>query len=313
MRSLTAIRQEIRLRQQLDEAAQAAIDSETEWDAVARQSNRRALKRLGQDLSDVQGLFEWSFSGLGVYDHSITLTRLTDVCSALGQTMRWTARDLALLEGRPVTSDFTALVEPVVTSTFDSSFGLRVAAPPIVEHPEMFLEGTLFERTTERVLAVFKAAASEDAAREVVTLLTGLRRNAIAGFKTLTQRLAEAGAPTSIRWRGDTVWTVSTSDAEVLFTTLSAVEPVEEELPITGVLVGGDSDAGQFHIVLRRVTGDRHFRGKTEEGVDQQLEGLTLGTTVNAMLLVVRVDSPFMQEPKETYLLRRIVQAPIGG
>lgn len=312
MRSTNSLQREISLRRTLDEAIRA-VEVPDQWDRRARHANSRVLAELHDQLSTSEGELEWAFAGIGVYDHKITLARLTELSGAMAQTLRWTARDLILLEGRPETPDIGALVEPVVTGTFDGSFGLRVAAPPIPEQRGLFAEGSLFQRTADRIIAVFKATHAEDPEAEVVTLLTGLRRHAIAGFRNLSNTLAASGAPTWVRWRGETVVTVSTVDAELLFATLDQVVPTEEEVQVFGILEGADRDAGQFHIVVPRATGDLHYRGKAEEGIAGELTGLAIGSRVTATLVVLRLDSPFLLEPRQTYLLRHVTPAVTGG
>lgn len=299
------MQREIALRKRREAAAEALGERLDDWEPHSLRLNRGAIAKLRQALAEVRGQLEWSFEGLGVYDHSIALARLSALVDPIGQTLRWTARDIDLIGPSVETPDLTRLVEPVLTGTFGGSFGLKVSAPPVEEQTSL-LERSLFERTADRLVAVFQAA-QEQPPEVVVGLLSDLRRNAIGGFQKLADRMAEAGAPTSVRWRGETVVTFLPADAARLAATISDVVPSEEQLRVRGTLVGGDTQSGEFHIVVRGPDGrDVHYRGRAEQGVAGTLAGISLEARVFATLVIYRLDSPLLPGPAERYVLIEI-------
>jgi hypothetical protein len=302
------LRQEIRLRKQVDDAQRQVGDDVEGWGRYAAQHNRRKLAQAERDLAETIGGFEWEFDGLGVYGTRIALGRLTELARPLGQAMRQTARDLLFHEGPVETdADLRDLVEPVVAGTFGGSFGLRLAAPPVTEHLTL-LEAPLFERTATRIINIFQAAAESEEA--VFQELAGLRQLTLSGLQALAEKLAEAGRPAVIRWQGETVVTVQPEFSETLVRAISASNPREEEAVVEATLAGADLDLGNFHLLVSEAENVRHVRGKAEPGLS--LRGIRLGSRVTATLLIVRLDSPVLEEPKESYFLRSITPSEKG-
>lgn len=305
LRSLKYMQREMALRRQIDALQQQVGDQLEGWGRLARRTNLEHLAELGHKLSRTTGELEWSFDGLGVYGNHIAISRLVDLAAPLGQSLRWAGHDIILLEGQPPSfADNRDLVDPVVTGTFDGSFGLALSRPPVTEQPSM--SGTVFERAVKRVLMVFQAANADDPRAEVLQALIGLRKNTLSGLQTLSGRLAEAGRPSWIRWQGETVVTVHPEDAGVVAETISSAQLREEETTVRAVLEGADLVSGNFHLVMRRKDRDKHYRGRAEADAVAGLRGVRLGTRVSATLLVVLLDSPFLEEPKESYVLRSI-------
>jgi hypothetical protein len=258
-------------------------------------------------LAAVGGNFEWEFNGLGVQDGVISMRRFEDLISPLGQTMRWTARDILFVEGLPETDAAVAdLVEPVLVGTFAGSFGILLGRTSASE--QLAFEGSLFDRTVERVMAIFRAAATDDPQREVLNTLTGFRARTLNGLQHLSERLAEAGLPSVIRWQGESVLTVKPEQAAVVVAAITEATPHEEEVTVQARLEGADLDTGSFHLVVVRPDPerDRHYRGKAESSASSALRGIRLGASVSATLVVLSVDSPILEQPKETFVLRQI-------
>ncbi len=313
MNSSEFLRREISLRERLAELQQEAGEAEDGWGRLTHQRNRQQLVRARRELADVSDDLEWAFDGLLVYSDRIAMSQLIRLAGPLAQALRWTGRDILFVEGgAPVVgTTLSELVEPVLTGTFSgASFGLRLSRSPVPEQLRL-LEEPLFNRVVERVVTIFRAATMGDSATAVLDELGGLRQRSVNGLRTLAERLAESGGRSHIRWRGDTVLVVSPDDAQLLATTLSQVEPTEANRTIRAVLQGADLGSGSFHLIERQVPErEKHYRGRAEPEGITQLRGVGLGTEVTATLRVVLLDSPILEEPKESYVLRQI--APLA-
>ncbi len=308
MRSSEFLRREISLRRRLADLQREAGETTEGWGRLAHQRNRQQLARANRQLSEVGGDLEWAFDGVGVYADRIAMGRLVSLADPLAQALRWTGRDILFLEGGgPVAGvELKDLVEPVVTGTFSgASFGLRLSRAPVLEQLSIF-EEPLFNRVAERVVTIFRAATGEESPSAVLDELTGLRQRTLNGLRSLAERLAESGGQSRIRWRGDTVVVVAPDDAQLLAETLSQVEPREADVTIQAVLQGADLGTGSFHLVVVTSEGEKHYRGRSEPEAIPQLRGLGLGTRVSATLRVVLLDSPLLEEPRESYVLRQI-------
>lgn len=312
LRSSRRLQQERSLLERINDLARDTGDSDVGWGQFAAERRRERIAQIEEELAEIRGELEWAFDGLGVYGHSIAFNRLVALIGPLGQTLRGTARDLLFLDGAQAastTADSKELIEPVITGSFDGSFGLRISGPPVTE--QISFEGTLFERTASRIVEIFRAAHSEEAQTEILDLVGGLRKTTISGLQRLTEELSRAGKASRIRWQGETVITVTPSDAEVLYETISAVEPSEQVVEIQARFWGGDLDSSHFHLVVSEEPRPKHYRGKAEEAARDELRGIPLGAAVSATLVVVETSSPLLPEPKETYVLRQV--RPIGG
>ena len=256
------------------------------------------------ELAAIQDELEWSFSGRGVYGSTISMKRLTSLISPIGQVLRSMARDVARVQGRPATDNFGDLIEPVVTDTFSGSFGIRVGPAPVME--QLALEGSLFERTADQVVEVLSAAQAGDVEERVVALLAGLSKSTVNGFKALATQLVVAGEPTSVRWRGDTVVTISTAEAERLAAVLGQVDATDESITIVGILEGGDRTAGEFHIAAEVEGRVARYKGKADPAAVAHLTGLALGASVVAQIRIDRQESPLFEKPRVNYVLEAI-------
>lgn len=310
LRSSKQLQTEISLREHIEELSRATAEEEDPWSTYAAQSNRRELMRAKTDLAQVEGGLEWAFEGTGVRGQVMAMNRLAPLIADLGQTLRWTARDILVDEGAPLgIVERKEVVEPAVAGTFGGSFGIRIVASPTIE--QMTLAGTLFDRAATRVVDIFESAHADEPEPAITEAIAGLRQRTIDGLKKLSSQLAEAGKPSRIRWQGRTIVTVTTSDATLLNEAISGVTVVEETVEVIGELVGGDYKAGQFHIEVAGDPEPKVYRGKTEEGdVRTHLKGLELGTMVKVTLDVVETHSRFFEIPRETYVLRRVEPLP---
>lgn len=303
LRSASRIRAEISLLEKSLEAAHSLQGLE-EWNTYQVPKNQERLARAQEELARAEGFFDWEFDGHGVFERGIAMRRLVDLADPLGQTLRWTARDLLSLEGVPLAdADRTQLAEPVLEETFGGSFGLRLRAPQAFEQASF--EGSVFERAASRVISIFQAAHADDRPEEEIrAAVVGLRRFAIEGLRKLTAQLSVSDKPTLIRWQGETVVTVTPDDANLLYATISEVTPSEVTTTVLGVLEGGDRTAGTFHIVVPGEPKPENYRGKIEEGGNVDLRDFRWGVNVRATLLVTEEDSPLLPSPKMTYVLR---------
>jgi hypothetical protein len=219
--------------------------------------------------------------------------------------MRHAARDILVLEGSPEVANIKELVEPLVASSIAGSFGLRLTRTPSIEQLS-FGEDTLFDRVAERVLSVFRAARHDNPEVSVLESVRGLRRTTLNGIRDLSARLGESTVASQIRWHGDEVVTVRTEDARRIVAAITDVKPSQREIQIQAILEGGDRSSGVFHLIEQAAGGPKDYRGRSEQATAERLSGLTIGTRVSATLLVLSIDSPWLEEPKETYVLREI-------
>lgn len=310
MKSSRHLQREVSLRQEIDRLRNEVGDDPEGWDRYARRGNRGGLAAAQRELADISEDFEWTFDGTGVFDHGIAMNRLIELAEPLGQTLRWTARDLLQIEGGGENVTNTAeLVEPLVTGMFAGSFGVRLSRPPIDEQLSM-TQPTLFDRTVDRVLLILGATHDEEPEMAIFDALEGLRQTSLNGLEKLSRQLVEAGRSTHVRWRRDILLTVSPRDALLLAETIASAEPAEEDITIVAELRGGDID-GTVHLV-EAVPNEpnRHYRGKTEPDATSALRGIALGSMVRATLLVVTLTSDVLSKTKETYVLRQIT--PLG-
>ncbi len=308
MRSSHHLQREISLRQEVDRLQAALAHEATGWGLYAHRRNRDRLAAAQEEMSQISEDLEWVFAGEGIYSNGIALNRLIELSEPLGRALRWTSKDLLLLEGVPESSVSNGnLVEPVITSTFRGSFGLRLARPPVDEQLLFGSEETLFERSVSRLVAVFAAAHdSEDPRDAILESLRGFRQHTLNGIRDLSDRLAKGGRPSLIRWRRDEIVTVRSVDAREIEETIAGADPNEREITVRAALTGADLVSRSFHLVERRPgLRDRHYRGKTEPDAIAGLR-IQLGTEVEAKILVLSIDSLLLAEPKESFLLRRI-------
>jgi hypothetical protein len=305
MRSAQHIRREIDLRLEIERARSETTDAVSPWGQLASQRNQSRLVSLNVEFADVSPAFEWTFDGLGVYGHGIAMSRLNQIAEPLARMMRHAARDILVLEGSPDVANLRDLAEPLVASSIAGSFGLRLTRTPVIEQLS-FDEQTLFDRVVERVLGVFKAAHNDNPEASVLESVRGLRRTTLNGIRDLSSRLGESAAASQIRWRGSEVVTVRTEDARRIVAAIADVEPSQREIQIRAVLEGGDRRSGVFHLIEQTPDGPKDYRGRSEQATAERLSGLTIGTRVDATLLVLSIDSSWLDEPKETYVLREI-------
>ncbi len=284
--------------------AARSLEGLDEWNKYQVPKNQKRLVSAREELAKAEGFFDWEFDGEGIFANAIAIRRLVDLAGPLGQTLRWTARDLLSSEGVPLAeADRTQLAEPVLQETFGGSFGLRLRAPHAFEQASF--EGSVFERAASRVVSIFKAAHHDpNPEEEIREAVAGLRRYAIEGLRKLTAQLSASDKPTLIRWQGETVVTVTPDDAQLLHSTISEVTPSEVTTTVVGVLEGGDRKAGTFHIIVPREPKPESYRGKIEEGGNVDLRDFRWGVTVRATLLVIEEESTLLPFPKMTYVLR---------
>jgi hypothetical protein len=307
MRSSTHLRREIALRRRALERQRELGDHLEGWGGYAYRRAVDDLARAESDLARLGGDLEWEFSGAGVReDGRISLKRFESILAPLAMTMRWTARDILFVEGMPQTgATLEELVDPVFAGTFAGSFGIRLERNPVAEQGSFFAE-PIFDRTAERVLDIYRAARGDDPIPDVLDTLNGLRKNTLTNMSRLSQRLVDAGRPAVIRWHGESVLTVTPEDAAVVVAAISDATPSEEVRTIDALLIGGDYASGTFHLRESLPQGDRDLRGKAEPEARVALDGMVLNRRVRATLVVLTVDSPVLERPKETFLLRAI-------
>lgn len=298
LRTKEQLESEIRLRSHLDRLASEALEyDEDGWIASSKDSNARRLAEVVESSREVGDGFEWAFDGAGVYGSQITVQRLAEIADPLAQTMRWVANDL--------TFETTSVEQrdPVITGMFEGSFGLRIVRAPVPE--QTTLDGsTSFDRSAERVLAIFRAAQTGDT-DEVMESLTGLRTFALSGISKLSKTLAESDRPTWMRWRGSTVVTVTSESASAVSGLVDTVETTEDDIPVVGRLQGGDVEAGRFHLV-EDGSPALHYHGRVAE--DVRLVGIEFGSRVRAAIHVVTTTSPLIDRPRESFTLKSVEQ-----
>lgn len=302
MRSRGQITREIALRRRISDLSRANHDSEEGWGTYASASNRQALARAESELSDI-GELDWSFDGDGVHGHAIETRRLAELADGIHQTLHWTARDLIFLDGgrNPTNADLHTLAEPLVTGTFRSSFGLRMKGPAI-GWEQLSFEGSLFDRTMEKLFSVFEAAQENDQ-EAILEHVAGLRSRSVDGWKKLAKLLADADAPTTVRFHG-TPLTLHPSGAAILWATIQYVDPVETSKTVFGRLQGVDLDTGMFHLIETTSAGAVHYSGRAEPAVIDRLLGISIGVTpVRATVAVITTTSPVIDKPKLKYVL----------
>lgn len=308
IRSSDYLQTQLRLRTRLEELREQNLGDETltpdsGWDYFERQRSYERIQELRQEIADVSDDMEWVFDGRGVYGESIAMKRLQSLIEPLGQTMRWTGRDLIMAQGGvSAGAPTTQLVEPVIVGTVSGSFGIRIARAPVAEQVTLF-GGSIFDLTAAFVVGVFETARDNLDQHIIREELLGLRQNALAGFRKLALRLAESGEPTRIRWQRDTVVAVDVRTAERLAETLGSVEAGAETRVLQGVLPGGDISDGRFHLVVETDEGTIQYRGDVAEDVVDGLRAIQYGGRVEATVNVLFTDSPLREDPVEDYVL----------
>jgi hypothetical protein len=308
-KSKSLLRQEISLRKEL-ERIQSGRKISSEWDRFEASQNRMMLARAQKFFAATGTDLDITVDGVGIYGHTISLGRLASVSEPLGRAFRWTGNDIAFVEGGVDTrQNAKQLAEPVLAGTFGGSFGLRLSRAPIEEQGVLNQE-PLFDRTAQRFIQIFLAAHDAEPATAIAEAVLGLRTTAVNALRDFAAQLGELGSPSIFQWREETVLTISASDARFISTTIGAVEPREETRTIRARLEGGDIDTGRFHLIDEVL--DRHYRGKSDPTAATRLNGLVLGTMVDAVLTVIVTDSPALDNPRESFVLREITPMNIG-
>lgn len=314
LKSSSSLREQLLLRRATESARVAALGREPSLDTEPFDFylHERAIERIAELEAELGILmsdeaFEFEFDGRGVYLHSITFRRLEGLVKPIGQTLRWTARDQAILDGwEGSNEELLMLAEPVLSGTVQSSFGIRITRAPLHEQIAMD-HGLLFDRAVDRVMALFRAAHDTNEPAAIVETLSGLRANAVNGFKELALALAQSTVPTRVRWRNEEVIAVSPSTAAVIVEALSNVRVTEENVVVVGVLTGGDLTDERFHLILdEEQAKPRDYKGNVEPNLIETLRSLTLGSRVQATIQVSETESDFLSHPKRSYLLTDI-------
>jgi hypothetical protein len=287
-----------------------ASDVPSVLDDSIHATTQRRVQELQRELDELLAredpILEIAFSGAGVYNNAITFMRLTSVAESIGQTMRWTAHDLAIYDGDEVPPGrIDALAEPVLAGTFAGSFGLAIGRAPVEEQASLLVP-SLFERTADKVVHVFRTARDTRDLPQVLRACDGLRSRAIAGFRKLGQAMTLSEDPTLIRWRNDELVAVTMPVASIVVEALSFTRDMEYDIPVVGTLEGGDLPDERFHI--RTVEDGRRtdYRGNVDTALLPMLRGLTFGARVRATLSVTELDSEYMARPRRTYVLTAI-------
>jgi hypothetical protein len=302
LRSSTFLREQLRLRKAVEARRLQAIGGEPtlEENPFDYYAHRRAQERIAeiqQDLAAAEGAgpLEFEFEGHDIYSHAIALRRFENLVRPLAKTLRWTAHDHAMLDGVELVpgTTITALAEPVLTGTFGGSFGVRVDRPPLPENLSLF--GSLFDRTAERVVTVFRTARDTDDPAEIVASVAGLRKRAIQGFQELALAITGAAAIARVRWQGAETIAVSSVTAAAVVDALSSIRMDEETITLVGTLTGGDVSDERFHLVVEDESGRRRdVRGNVEPELVSQLKDIHLGSRVQATVTVTYTESDLL-------------------
>jgi hypothetical protein len=314
MKSSRHLRTEIALRSNIERLQVETGDSEEEWGRLVRRRNLHELAGARSELAAIGHDLEWEFDGQGIFSEGkILVRRLENILIPLGQAMRGTARDIMFVEGQPdSTASVAELAEPVVTGTFANSFGIKFARSPVAIEQANFFGNVVFDRMADRVLQILQASILPDPGEDLAQSLNGLRQYTLTGWRRLSDEIAKQGVPSKVRWRGETVVTVTPLHAARLSETILQTHATEESRTVIGVLQGGDLDSGTFHIETD--PGDpereRHYRGRAEPESIGRINGIPFGALVRAELTVITTDTPLWERPKETYVLRLI---ELGG
>jgi len=301
LRSAHYLSAELGLRQEIGQLRQS-IPEPSAWDRLAAERNNRRIASLRIELDGISDDLEWTFSGTGVYDHKMSLGRLSQLSDPLGRALRWTARDIVFMEwGESPAGSIREVIEPLVVGTVNGSFGLRLTRPQ--DEQGSLIGGSLFDSTVERVLSAFQSAADGDSPEELFDKIPGLRNRAIKGIRDLSILIAQSGQPSQIRWRRDRLLTVTKANAERLAEILESAQTDEGTVTVRARIRGADLDSYAFHLMESTPEGDKHYQGKADPSLIHRLEGVGLDAEVVATLRVVTLESRTLREPRESYAL----------
>ena len=258
------------------------------------------LASIGEEL-------DWIFDGQGIFSEGrILVRRLQALLNPIAATMRNTARDIMFVEGKPESSaSVSDLAEPVVTGTFAGSFGIKIARSPLAVEQASLFGDLIFDRTADRIMQILQASILPDPGEDLVQSLNGLRQTTLNGWHQLSVVMADQEVPSVIRWKGESLVTVTPHHASRLGELVSRVEATEHTRTVVGRFPGGDIESGAFHIVADDPEGERHYHGRVESEIGR-LRGIPLGAQVRAELNVIVSDSVLWEKPRETYVLQNI-------
>lgn len=308
MRSLSHLRRELALRQSLERVYDVREPEPDGWARYAREGNQRGMRRAQLAIASASESLDWSFDSKGVVGNAIRMSHLQEIAGALGQALRGLGRDELLYEPQAMVPGVTVhqLTDPYVAATVPGSFQLRVVAPPVEEQLRIGMP-TLFERSVDRLIAIFRAGGDDVGGEGLTDTLSGLRSATLNGIKNLAQIISE-GSPSEVRWRGETLLAITPPSADRVAEAIREAAPVETSTTIRGELRASDLD-GAFRIVTATPTGEtRPYSGGVEPEIRETLKSITLGSHVRAELKVTVFDAPFRDEPRETYVLSDIAE-----
>lgn len=311
LRSSTFLREQLQLRKAIERDRLTALGGEPDRqrDPLDYYAHRRAIAIIGDMESELaatpDAALEITFDGRDIHDGTIALRRLGSLIVPIGQTMRQTARDVAARDGdeAPPGGNLADIAEPVLAGTFPSSFGVRIVRAPVSEQGSL-LNPTLFDRTADRVMEVFRVAEATPEPANVLEALSGLRYHALMGFLALARTMT-LGGTSRLRWRGEEVVAVPPASSAAIVEALTNVTIEEETREVIGRLSGGDVRDQRFHLHVDHPEPGMpsDYRGGVESEV---LARLRFDSLVIATIMVTATASDYLARPRETYVLTEI-------
>ncbi len=269
-----------------------------------RRANRR-ITDLERELASIGGGLDFVLDGQGVHGNSIELGRLVRLVGPVGGALRNTSRDVLAMDGDKVEpQDRAALIEPVLSTVFGGSFGIRIGPAPARENLSL-LHDPLFDRTAEKFVSVLRTARDSDDPQPVIEQLWDLRTRSIQSYKRLADELSDGATTAQVRWRGEVV-SLRPRDAELMVEAVTNVDETEDVRTVVGTLTGGDVTDQRFHLIAPDPETGRllDYRGTVADELLPTVRLITLDSRVRAEVAHIITESPLMDTQRVTYELR---------
>ncbi len=272
---------------------------------ILRQEAELREELCAAEMLESSNDLEFSVDGDPVKDHMIAANFfgkfLEDLQKVADRIIFATGAKTRVGEKIPESSLLESRI--MITGWRASSFTVQFRLVP-QQNTEIFLVSERHKEALRTLDKLFDDSTSEE---DLTALIT---QSASKGaYKKLLHNVANQGAALKLRTKINphgVALSTETASERVKWMEISEKE-TQEFLKVTGILLGGYIDTGKFAIQ----TEDLRFSGAVSLDARDQLQKVTLGTRVNALIKQTsKYKTKAASEPTVTYSLENIIEAP---